>query len=190
MAYILKQIRITIILIVCMHTSHCKGVDVDDPAYSERITNRMTKRTAIQLEERFGLKPAGFGGSAITVITELSLSMNLYNAIDGPAARRLAVDCAEIFLKNINSAKEVRPYFIEYPFPLSRIDFSMCILNEAGSFRTDNSLASMWIVKGRITYNIFDKKTGRLLTIRRENYEEAKKIVMKERNASSNVGKS
>ena len=91
------------------------AIDKDD------LSNRVKSEAARELISKYPLKLVGFGGGAVYGVRVLSLSFEVKKNVTIDEARKLILDCAEIFLEKINNDHEIRPYLSEYPYPVSRI---------------------------------------------------------------------
>ena len=100
-------------------------------------------------------------------------------SIDIKKGRKLIIYCAQKFLHNINSNKEIRPYLYSSPFGFKDIDIAL-YFNDKDSLKK-NTLNTISMFYGKISYDVSDE-VAVLKTIHTESYEEALKIVEKEKN--------
>lgn len=149
----------------------------------EKLTNELLSKTSCEISEKYGLELAGFGGGTIYGVAELSLDFNSNENLTVNQARKKIVGCAEIFLRNINSNRDLRPMLIKYPFSSSRISLSIGVCyGMLDSQRVPGVLMTCSLYKGIVTYRTIKEKTpfisiDKKAVMLKETYEEAKRIV-------------
>ncbi len=159
----------------------CKNVNQNNEIpKNERIQHRIIFDTANQLKKEKKLHFSGIGGSNIDGIRMMHLSLDYDSPLDIASARRLIIYSGDLFLKNINTDKEIRPYLYQYPFTSKNIDIFISVQNDKSNMPTKEPLESIMLSYGTIRYLIYDENEN-LKEIHRESYEEALKIVQEEK---------
>ena len=93
----------------------------------------------------------------------------------------ILVYCAEYFLDQINSNEEIRPFLQNYPFRAENIDLSIYVYSKNRKQFDIGQLSSLAVIKGKIVYYYRDSEYT-VDSSKREDYEEAKKIVFSKDN--------
>src|SRR5581483_6006321 len=107
------------------------------------LSNIVSDETAKEIQEKYNVRVAGFGGSAMEDIRLKSLAFSMYvsEGIQIEQARKLLIEWVDIFLKHINQTKALRPYLFEYPFPSEAVEIKCFIYDQDGKLPSSNSLA-------------------------------------------------
>ncbi|WP_231919513.1 hypothetical protein [Simkania negevensis] len=140
------------------------------------MANKLRSQVAKEIAKTYDLKPVGFGGAIHEKIEELALSFDCCRTLTIHEYRDLLVHCAEYFLNRINSNEEIRSYLQNYPFDSKNIDLTIYVHSEDKKRFDVGQLASLAVIKGKIVYHYRDSEYT-VKTLKREDYEEAKKIV-------------
>ena len=169
-------------ILALLIVSACSTQKLDLPVNYVSVAGRIRAETAKEIQDQFDVELIGFGGGMMSIVRVMSLSFNIYKPMGVEEARRLAVNCEEIFLKNINSNKEIRPFLIEFPYPASRAELSFFVVTKDRPQKAD-SLTSFSIDNGEISYDNNQTQPPLYKSFHKESYEEARRIVLKENKA-------
>lgn len=140
------------------------------------IANNAIAQVAKDLEKRYNLKSAGFGGAIHEEVEELALSFNCYRTLSIDEYRKLLIQCAEYFLDQINSNENLKPYLKNYPFNTQNIHLCIFVRSEEKKRFDVGELSCLAVLNGKIVYYYRDSEYT-VDSSKREDYEEAKKIV-------------
>lgn len=162
--------------------SSCSTQKFEFPVNYVSVAGRIRAETAKEIQDQFDVELIGFGGGMMDVVRVISLSFNIYRPMGVEEARRLAVNCEEIFLKNINSNKEIRPFLIEFPYPAARAELTFFVVTNDYQQKLD-LLTSFSVFNGNISYDNHQTQPPSYKSFHKESYEEARQIVLKENNA-------
>jgi hypothetical protein len=154
----MKFLPCWLVLSTLITTNPCFAkVDVD--LDSEFLDTQATEQTLQELETRFHLTPCGVGGGSMSVVRLLHVTVETYQPLTMEEARRTAVESTEIYLKNINEMRELRPFLAEYPFPPERIKISFFLTDpETENFRKENGFSLFRMNQGKIEFLLEDEK--------------------------------
>src|SRR5690348_2654290 len=72
-----------------------------------KVISKINAETRRELQNRYKLKSGGWGSGAMDLVQTCSIDMKIDRSIDIEEARRLLVNCVEIYLHNINSNKVI-----------------------------------------------------------------------------------
>jgi hypothetical protein len=146
----------------------------------DQIADKITMQFAAKMKQKKNLVFIGLGGAMMGDIQEMHVSFNYYSPLEIPIARKLIIECAQEYLKDINDNKEVQPYLHDRPFTAKNIVIVIFTYNANGS-----DIVYPKIVDVRLSHNTIyylSDQDGQLVTIQEESYDEAVKIVEKEVN--------
>lgn len=158
-----------LLLIIC----GCGNFSVYTPSEKEKLSNEVIKKAAKLISEETGLIPCGSGGGALDQIRMLAISFDYRHEVDIASGRKLLVTALEIFRSEINFDEQIRPYLIEYPFQVKRIEIRIFIRNEDGSSVRADQLCVISVIDGILEYQTHMPDGWGLDTIYQETYEEA-----------------
>jgi len=142
------------------------------------LMDQVSVKTADELQEKYGLELGGAGGGAMEVVRLFSLSFDVYHFVTLEEARFLLVKSAETLLKNINSCKEIRPYLIEYPFPLSGIEINLIVYDEKDREKQPGCIIACGISEGKLRYKTEISESELWKTLCSESYDQAKEKLL------------
>jgi len=91
------------------------------------ISNKIISQTAKQLKKEKGLIPIGETGQMMGDIQAIGLEFQYFQLVSLEEARELLVYAIQVFLKNINENKKIRPYLHNYPFTTENIKITIWI---------------------------------------------------------------
>jgi hypothetical protein len=168
--------RVVLFLFLMIFVASCDPpYPIDNPYLpgEQTLINEVRNQTFSQLKMEKELYPFGTGeGGGVNEIRMLALSFLYYKEIDIEEARELLMAAATIFLKNINSNEQIRPYLKNDPFQPKNIQIRIFLKKPDGSKPNLDKLTVIAMVSGMLEYDIRSSETGRLTTICRETYEE------------------
>ncbi len=151
--------------------------------YAKEIMNPFIE----ECEKKYHLDCFGTGGRFADNVAEIDIKFIAFQKGTIEEARILEVKMIEDLLVRINAHEKIRPFLNTYPFDLKNIEISISFRKEDGSCYTDGSIVYVSHIKNNLSYRAEDPKTGQLIGIHKEPYEEALKIV---NSKSSEVKKS
>ncbi|WP_420421710.1 hypothetical protein [Simkania sp.] len=99
------------------------------PEY-EKISDKITAKTAKTLSKKYQLDPVGSGGSMMHDVKKLFLSFNCYHPLSIDESRELVINCVNEYLKSVNENKEVRPFLHNFPFNEQNIELAIFIFED------------------------------------------------------------
>src|SRR6185295_6324223 len=105
-------------------------LEYGDPIEYYQIAAKIKQKTARQLAKQYHLSFSGFGGQGMVVTRTMDLAFDTSTSYTIDEARRLLINSAEIFIQNVNGNHAIRPYLVEYPFPISRIGITVYCNNK------------------------------------------------------------
>jgi len=144
------------------------------------MSGNALSRAADEIGQKFGMRCVSSGGGAMDVVRTLHFAMETDETLTIENGRQFAVEGVAIFLKHLNSYKELRPFLIEYPMTPERISISFIARTKDSNDKSPDSLADVMAVKGNIVY--FREKKGTLAWEEslKESLEEARKILQQQ----------
>lgn len=155
--------------------------DDDEPTYfgyAREITDALQK----EFEKDFDLEYEGGGGSFHNEISEISMSFTVNRRASIAEARALMMHCLKRVVDEVNSCEKIRSHLAEYPFPMSRVDFSISFERDDNRYYTDGTVSYVFNVKTGVFYVlhsaasnffIFSPKDKEKSKDIKESYEEA-----------------
>ena len=141
--------------------------------YAKEIMNPFIE----ECEKKYQLDCIGTGGRFAQNVAEIEISFIAYRKGTIEEARTLEVTMTEKILAEINAHEKIRPFLNNYPFHVKDIEISIAFQKEDNSCYTDGSVVYVSHIKNNLSYRAEDPKTGQLVGIHKEPYEEAQKIV-------------
>ncbi len=156
-----------------------------EPKYVHLAYGIMNK-TAIELNKEKKMELIKIGGAMMHEVEELDMSFVFSEKLELKQARELMVFTVSLLLKNVNTNEEIRPYLIHYPFTAK--DLYICLVSSQDQYNTIDVISSS---SGKIRYKISGEPMS--IQIHEETYEEALKIIEKEKedsncNRNTNLG--
>ena len=152
----------------------CSSFGYPLPDY-EKIANKITERTAKELQEQKNLYLVGTGGRMMNDIQAMDMSFCFYEEVDLKAAKELLIYIIDEYLSAINNNKEIRPYLHEYPFTAKNVEIRIWIYEPDGSRLSPEKIHYVSSIDGVLDYYI--RGSGHRQAICEETYEEALKLV-------------
>jgi hypothetical protein len=176
----MKSIFFFCTLLGVLNISACFA-EVDTHIDSAFFSGQAKLQTMKALEEQFGFRPCSVGGAAMVVVRTLSIQMETSQELSIDEARRIAIKSVELFQRNTNRTKELRPFLIEYPFPTKRLELSFILFDQkTGEFQKSNGLSIFRVNRDKIQFVLDNPITKQLETFHEENLLEAQEIVHQE----------
>jgi hypothetical protein len=146
----------------------------------DQIADKITMHFADKMKQKKNLVFIGLGGAMMGDIQEMHVSFNLYSPLEIPVARKLIIECAKEYLKDINESNEIQPYLHDHPFTAKNIEIAIFIYNTNGSNILAPNIANVSVYNDTICYWVDDGE--KFIIIKQEPYNEAVKITEKEAN--------
>ncbi len=165
-----------LLILGLIHISRCFG-EVDYERLADKVTNQTAKRLLIEKN----LHCVGISGGMMGLIQRMGMVFDYNKSVSLEEARRLAVYAMGKYRKDINASKEIRPYLIEYPFPIDRLKISISFYKDDSLSQVDADQISTIFLFGDIVQYCLPSK-GESIVLHQETYEEALKIVQEETN--------
>lgn len=152
-----------------------------------RLGETIRNETMKQLAFRYNLAPSGLGGGSIYAVRTLGIHFATNKPLPIEELRILIVNCEEIFLKNVNANKAIRPYLMQYPFQPSGIEIDISSRAPNEELKVTRCPVSAFAFHGKIKYMLIrsDADTSKATTASQyeyisETYEDARNKVIKE----------
>lgn len=130
-----------------------------------------------EIKASYGFRIGSTGGGTLGGVNNFSFDVEVPHPISIDETRLLAVSCMEIALRAVNSFAEIRPYLIEYPFPVTGINIGIWIPPHD---KMVNSPQTVFFSHGIISYFTKDEKEH-LVLLFEESFDEALNKVRKEK---------
>ena len=147
---------------------------VDYEVYVNQIVNSFAK----QMKKEYGLVCIGEGGSMPYNVREISVKFIHYSRASIKEARALEVKATERLLEMINAHEKIRPFLSNYPFKPYQAEVAISFRRkENNDYYYDGSVVRVTQIKNTIFYKDKDEKSPLYITLAKEPYEEALKIV-------------
>jgi hypothetical protein len=149
--------------------------------YVNEVINSFSK----EMRKRFGLICIGDGGSMPYDVQEITVIFQARQRATIEVARELEIRATERLVEIINAHSKIRPYLREYPFPPGRIEIRISFVDKKGRRYQDGSVALAFQAKDRLFYCERGGETGGLKDLFDEPYEEARRKVYEQTNATT-----
>ena len=173
----MKNLNLTlIILFVFYFISSCMGLQKPKESH-EKIADRITVKTANELEKNQGLILAGIGGQMMNDIQVMMIGLNCYKEVDIKEARDLLIYSSELYLFNINKNEKIIPHLHNYPFTEKNIEIVIYFRKPDGHKVSEGKINISSLNTGVLNYYINTQENQKLKVFHKETYEEAKKLV-------------
>ncbi len=162
---------------VCLILSCCEIPNHTSPRYVT-LSDEILHQTAQQLEKERELIPIGNMGQMMGDIQAVGLEFQYFHLVNLEESRKLLVYAIQIFLKNINGNKEIRPYLHEYPFNTKNIEITIWIYQPDGYEPAPGNIQCVTLRSNTLLYKIATlNKSGDWPILHEETYEEALKVL-------------
>jgi hypothetical protein len=163
-------------ILFCLFLSCCETPS-ETPVSYITMANRLLSKTAKQLKVEKGLIPIGDMGQMMGNIQAMGLSFQYFHPLSLEEARELLLYASNVFLKNINENKEIRPYLYNYPFTAKNIEILIFVYKPDRSKPNLGSIGFLCMRNGTLTYELVAPKTKASCPILHEEaYEEGLEI--------------
>ena len=148
------------------------------PKY-EKISDKITSKTAKKLSKKYQLDPIGSGGSMMHDVEMLALSFNCYRSLSINESRELVINCVNEYIKSINENENIRPYLHDYPFSAQNIQIKIFFFGDENFQKIPPGKINVVSTgKKRVRYYTdSDEDEYKLETLHQETYEEAVSIM-------------
>ena len=175
--YMNKFLLVICFLILLGCSNDIKLQDAHKISPKQKIVNQIRSRSAKFIEKEKGLKPCGTGAQMMYEVKMLALAFVYNKPIDIDQGREFLVYAAETFIDIINEDERIRPYLYNYPFKPKNVEIRIFINNPDNSLVDAGKLCIISLIDNYCAYKIWDIQTGRLKTILKETFEEAKEKI-------------
>ena len=120
--------------------------------------------------------------SAYDMVRSLHLSFQIRKSLDKSEARKLLVNCAQTFLKNINDSKEIQPHLYDKPFTWNNVEVEIYSRDSGDSDVYYPAICVVSLLDGKVYFRTQDKENIlQYKTEEVESVEEALEIVKNNR---------
>ena len=144
----------------------------------EVLADKVISQTARQLKKEKDLIPVGTMGQMMGDIQAIGLSFQYFHLVNLEEARELLVNAIQVFLRNINENKKIRPYLHNYPFTTKNIEITIWIYKPGGSDPEQGSIECITLRRNKLIYRLTaPSKFAPWPVLHEETYEEALKIL-------------
>ena len=172
-----KKLLVLSILLTSAEKMHASQKDTEVPYvnYAKEIMNPFIA----VCEKNYKLECIGTGGRFAYNVAGININFVAHRKGTIDEARTLEVKIIETLLSRINSDQQIKPFLSEHPFKANNLDISISYQKKDDSNYTDGSVALAFFAKNNLIYCAEDPKTGKLIDLLKEPYDEAVKIVNK-----------
>ncbi len=147
---------------------------MDYVQYAKNIMNPFIERC----EKEYHLDCIGTGGRFGKNVAGIDISFIAYRKGTMEEARTLEVKMIEQLRDELNAHEKIRPFLAEYPFKSKEINISVAFRKPDNSCYSDGSVVLVFQACDKLLYSAEDPKTGKLVDLLEESYEEALKKVL------------
>ena len=163
----------------------CNAMDSEKTPLYVQKADKIIDQFCKDMYKQHKLAVYSTGGGFMDNINKITLGFELNGQRSQEELRELLIEIANNFLERLNSDKEIRSYLIEFPFPPNRLNFSISILinnrRPINKGSTKEVLRNITLARGKIRYDFKKEERKNIQTLFEEPYEEALKIVKKQR---------
>lgn len=145
------------------------------PPKYEKISNQIIAQSSKELSEKFNLTFIGDGASMMRDVEMLALSFNSNQPRNLENTRKLIVCCMKIFLENINTNQNIRPFLHNYPFTEKNIELRIFFQDEKENRPPPSLIANVTAQNGKIYYSI--DKDNHYVDKHSESFDDAETIL-------------
>ncbi|MEC7839850.1 MAG: hypothetical protein VX777_07405 [Chlamydiota bacterium] len=157
-----------------------------DPMMKEKL--KVYDQHMCRQYSKYKLAPYSFGGGGNgKQLHLLSLGFSTDKKLTVETGRKLLVDSITDFHEKINNAVSLRPFLNEVPFPVSKLEYTIEVVEEGGwwplfpdGVDDDNHISFVTLINGKIYYCIDIDRNKLPIEIHEETYEEAEAITLRE----------
>jgi len=175
-----KWVSLFLILIPIVSWVFISGTKMEYviPEY-EKISDKITAKTAENLSRKYQLDPIGSGGSMMHDVKKLALSFNCYHPLSVDDSRALIVKCVNEYVKSVNDDKEIRPYLHDYPFTEKNIELVIFFYEDNQFTKIEpGQVSNVSTINGKVFYKTRSAEDQyKRETLHEESYAEAVRIV-------------
>lgn len=120
----------------------------------DKIMLSIINKTGKKLEKRYKMIPCGFGIN--NGFKFLEISFHIRRPIPKEELRCMLIDCADEFLKNINTNEEIKPYLENYPFTHKNVGIIFYIYDTSGDDLWHPNITIAEIIKNKLSFKTED----------------------------------
>lgn len=172
----MKNLLLLLSLFTCL-TTHVFAINKIDKVLYKTI-NQFIKQT-----ESPNLHAVAIGGGAPTgKIEKFTVYFKCSNTLTLESARSLIVECGNNFISEINNSKHIKEHVIAFPITSFHIDIG--ITAKVPEYKAHSYIKAVSCDEGNVYYYAKDENPKEIawVTVHRETFEEAQRIVMSKRN--------
>jgi hypothetical protein len=117
------------ILLLIVLISSCGQPKLENPTQptKQTLATKVRNQTISQLKMERDLYPCGIGSGMMNQIRMLAISFDYYKEVDIDQARELLMAAGTLFLKTINSNKQIHSFLINCPFKPENIEIAIFV---------------------------------------------------------------
>ncbi|MEC7839849.1 MAG: hypothetical protein VX777_07400 [Chlamydiota bacterium] len=157
-----------------------------DPMMKEKL--KVYDQHMCRQYSKHKLAPYVFGGGGNgKQLHLLSLGFSTHKKLTIETARRMLVDSITDFYEKVNTSKSLQPYLNEVPFPISKFNYTIKVVNEDGCWPLfpngvdkEKHITYVILSRGVVIYYIDIDRSKLPIEIHEETYEEAVAITSEE----------
>ena len=153
-----------------------KDYSKEERAILNRSVSEVVNMFEKEMKEQFGLRCTGQGGSMPYDIQEIGVDFILHQQTTIEEARELEIRSTERFVEIINAHEAIRPYLRDYPWDHNRARVMIAFYDNNGDDYPEGIILVLQ-ARDRIVYFGPERFPNDIEPMKREPYEEAKKIV-------------
>ena len=165
----------SVILLLLVNTNLNAG-KVGPVIYAAYV-DEIVRTFAMEMRYNFGLLWIGNGGSMPDDVEKVEVVFHARRKASIEEARELEIRATERLVEMINKHEKIRPFLREYLFTANRVCVRISFVKRNHTSYTDGSVAFVFQARNKIFYCKEDAKTGELIDLLTEPYEEALKKV-------------
>lgn len=169
-----NSIALFIICFICF-SSMKEPSNVKELPEADKIALNIIEQTISSLSSKHNIHGIGYGMKG--KFQGLDISFEVLRPLTKEQARIIILDCAEIFLGNINSNEKIKPYLKDLPFTLKNIGVTLFIKDtNSGDIFYPNICIAACTSRG-VYFRTTDPQTDRFKETYEETHEEALALV-------------
>ncbi len=149
------------------------------PSEKQVLVNKVRKKVASDLENKYGLIPCGTGGQMMYQIEKLMLIFNYPKPLTEDEARVLVVNAVDEFVASVNQEEAIHQYLANYPFRPENVEVTIFLQDSRGKRVQPDRFIFVEAAAGRVVYKADDPETNRYRIVHKETFEEAKALLQK-----------
>ncbi len=173
--------KILLILILALFCIISLKTPTNEPYKAQpydKAVDHLIKSASQRLAKRYDMKLVGITEGMMGCVRLIGFSFQVNGPIKKNEARKIAVDCVEDFLTEINQNEEIRPYLEVYPFDTKHVDIIIFIIEPDGRGYVHPDLSVVTAADGNIKFSTNNPENKYTYKSREsETFEDAVKIL-------------